>query len=547
MRTVAKKIDASVSSAPSSDWWRGAVLYQIYPRSFADANRDGIGDLTGAAEHLEYVASLGVDGIWLSPFFPSPMRDFGYDVSDYRGVDPIFGSLADFDGLLVRAHALGLKVIIDQVWSYTSLDHPWFAESRASRGNARADWYVWADARVDGSPPSNWRSWMGGPAWTWEPRRRQYYLHNFLPEMPDLNFHCPAVQEAILDVARFWLERGVDGFRLDTSNFYFHSRGLEDNPAQKGDYPAQMQRNVYNICQPENLVFLERVRTVLDGYRERMTVAEISSASSLERMVEYTCGTGRLHTAYSFLLLGERFDPAFISELMRPWQDKATGGSRSWPTWAFSNHDTVRVATRWAGPNADPARCQQLIALLACLRGTIVLYQGEELGLPESEIPLEQLQDPYGKANWPLNKGRDGCRTPMPWRAGAHAGGFTSGTPWLAFEARHRALAVDVQEARSDSTLNFTRRVLAHRRQHPELRLGSFEPLVADHDLLVAWRRLDGDASLVAFNLGPSRRTHDLPSRPGAAASSIAVGEAAIDGHRLVLGAWSGLIISERP
>ena len=273
-----------------TNWWRGAALYQIYPRSFADANGDGIGDLAGVTAHLDYVATLGVDGIWLSPFFPSPMRDFGYDVSDYRSVDRIFGTLADFDNLLARAHTLGLKVVIDQVWSHTAMEHPWFAESRASRQGPRADWYVWADACADGSPPNNWQSWMGGPAWTWEPRRRQYYLHNFLREMPDLNFHCLAVQDAILDVARFWLERGVDGFRLDTANYYFHSRGLEDNPPQAGETPVQMQRHINNICQPENLPFLERVRHTIDSFADRMLIAEIASANSLERMIEYTRG-----------------------------------------------------------------------------------------------------------------------------------------------------------------------------------------------------------------------------------------------------------------
>ena len=534
-------IDSGALDAKNREWWRGAVLYQIYPRSFADSNEDGIGDLAGVTTHLDYVKQLGVDGIWLSPFFPSPMHDFGYDVSDYRGVDRIFGTLADFDNLLARAHALGLKVLIDQVWSYTSVDHPWFTESRASGDNPRADWYVWADARPGGSPPNNWRSWMGGPAWTWEPRRRQYYLHNFLPEMPDLNFHCLAVQDAILDVARFWLDRGVDGFRLDTSNFYFHSRGLEDNPAQKGDYPAQMQRNIYNICQPENLTFLGRIREVLDTYGNRTTMAEISSANSLERMIQYTQGNARLHTAYSFLLLGERFDPGFIAGLMQPWQDENTGGSKSWPTWAFSNHDTVRVATRWVG-NADPQRCRQLIALLASLRGTIVLYQGEELGLPDSDIPFEKLQDPYGKANWPQVKGRDGCRTPMPWRADAHAGGFTNGTPWLAFEERHRMFAVNVQEAQEDSTLNFTRRLLAHRQSHPELRLGSFETLVADDTLLIFRRCLDDSTSLIAVNLGPMPRTHELPPNAATLRPSMVVGEVSIKGYRLVLGAWSALL-----
>ncbi len=523
----------------SSEWWRGATMYQIYPRSFADGNGDGIGDLPGITARLDYVASLGVDGIWLSPFFPSPMRDFGYDVRDHRGVDPIFGTLADFDTLVARAHTLGLKVVIDQVWSHTAMEHPWFRESRQSRDNSKADWYVWADARLDGSAPNNWQSWMGGAAWSWEPRRRQYYLHNFLREMPDLNFHCAAVQDEILDVARFWLDRGVDGFRLDTANLYFHSRGLEDNPPQSGESPVMMQRHIHNICQPENLVFLARLRRVLDAYDARMSVAEIGSADNLGRMIEYTQGHERLHTAYSFLLLGDRHDPTYINELMAPWQRGP--GVDAWPSWAFSNHDVPRVATRWA--DAEPARCRQLIALLSSLRGTLFLYQGEELGLTQSEIPFENLQDPFGKANWPINKGRDGCRTPMPWQATAHAAGFTKGTPWLPLDETHRARAIDMQQADPDSTLNFTRRVLAFRRAHPAMRLGNFEALSANEEVLVVLRQHDGDAVLAAFNLGPESRQVQLPHVLAVSGEALKVGDAMLCGRALHLAPWASLMV----
>ncbi|MEI6107634.1 MAG: alpha-amylase family glycosyl hydrolase [Opitutae bacterium] len=491
--------------AHSPEWWRGAALYQIYPRSFADSNGDGIGDLPGISAHLDYVSSLGVDGLWLSPFFPSPMRDFGYDVSDHCGVDPMFGTLADFDVLLAAAHARGLKVVIDQVWSHTALEHPWFLESREDRHNARADWYVWAEAKPDGSAPNNWQSWMGGPAWTWEPRRGQYYLHNFLREMPDLNFHCPAVQEAILAVARFWLDRGVDGFRLDTANYYFHNRALPDNPAQtparRGDSPVMMMRHIHNICQPENIAFLEKLRSVLDAYPGRMTVAEIGSADdNLARMIEYTRGHNRLHTAYSFQLLNERHDPDFIVENMAPWQEG--DGAAAWPSWAFSNHDTPRVASRWGGPNADPASSQLWLTLLACLRGTIFLFQGEELGLPQADIALADMQDPFGKANWPRNKGRDGCRTPMPWSAGLPGAGFTTGHPWLPIAPAHRPLAVDRQEAEAASSLQLTRRLLALRHAHPALRWGSFEPLITNESVLYVRRQHGEDVVLVAFNFG---------------------------------------------
>ncbi len=530
-------------SLPDNDWWRGAAIYQIYPRSFADSNGDGIGDLPGITARLPYVARLGVDGLWLSPFFPSPMRDFGYDVSDHCGVDPMFGTLADFDALLQRAHELGLKVLIDQVWSHTALEHPWFQHSRGSRDNPRADWYVWADARPDGSPPSNWQSWMGGPCWTWEPRRRQYYLHNFLPQMPDLNLHHPAVQDAILDVARFWLDRGVDGFRLDTANYYCHDRSFKDNPPQpperRGDLPAAMQQHLHNICQPETLPFLQRVRALLDGYGGRMTVAEIGSANNLERMVEYTRGSERLHTAYSFMLLGAAPTPRQLAQMMAPWQQGE--GATAWPSWALSNHDAPRVATRWA--QGDPRRAQQLLVLLACLRGTVFLYQGEELGLPQSELAFEDLQDPYGKAHWPRDPGRDGCRTPMPWQADAPHAGFGSARPWLPADPAHRALAVDRQEADPASTLHLARRVLALRRAHPALRLGAFETLHADDALLVIRREHRGSAVLAAFNLGAEAAGHALPEPWPASDTALVLNGARVEGRRLYLPPAAALVL----
>jgi alpha-glucosidase len=519
----------------SSPWWRGAALYQIYPRSFADSNGDGIGDLRGVTERLGHVASLGVDGIWLSPFFTSPMRDFGYDVSDYCGVDPMFGTLADFDALLAHAHALGLKVLIDQVWSHTALEHPWFQESRQSRDNPKADWYVWADAKPDGSPPSNWQSWMGCPTWTWEPRRRQYYLHNFLPQMPDLNFHNRQVQDAALDIGRFWLDRGVDGFRLDTANYYCHDAAFTDNPPQppdkRGDIPAAMQQHLHDVCQPETPLFMERVRAMLDEYDGRMTVAEIGSQNNLERMIEYTRGHDRLHTAYSFLLLGSQPTAAAIAAMMAPWQQGV--GATAWPSWALSNHDTPRVATRWA--RGDAARTQQLLVLLACLRGTLFIYQGEELGLPQSKVAFEDLQDPFGKAHWPRDQGRDGCRTPMPWAADAPAAGFTTGRPWLPADLMHRALAVDCQEADAHSTLNLTRRVLAMRRGHAALRIGSFETLHADDTVLVLQRQCDDDAVLAAFNLGTEPATFELPQPPRPAGEALALNGAQLEGRHLHL------------
>jgi alpha-glucosidase len=528
----------------SDSWWRGAAIYQVYPRSFADSTGDGLGDLPGLSARLDYIASLGVDGLWICPFFPSPMRDFGYDVSDYTDVDPRFGTLADFDALLARAHALGLKVIIDQVWSHTAIEHPWFEESRQSRDNAKADWYVWADAKDDGSPPTNWQSWMGCATWTWEPRRTQYYLHNFLPQMPDLNFHNREVQDAILDVGRFWLERGVDGFRLDTANYYCHDLQLRDNPPKpaekRGDLPAAMQKHIYNICQPQTLDFLARIRALTDSYEARFTVAEIGSANNLPRMIEYTQGTQRLHTAYSFLLLGDALSADALDQVMAPWQHG--DGATAWPSWAMSNHDSPRIASRWA--HGDATRIRQLLALLLTLRGTVFLYQGEELGLTESDIRFEQLQDPYGKAHWPRNKGRDGCRTPMPWLRDAPFAGFSTVEPWLPVNPAHQLHAVDVQETDLDSCLNLTRRLLAMRRVNSALRLGSYQTLHADDHVLLVLRRNHDNAVLIAFNLSDQTRSltvlesftanHDL---------AVTVGDVTLHGQALELAPWSALIM----
>jgi alpha-glucosidase len=494
-----------------------------------DSDGDGIGDLRGLTARLDYIADLGVDGLWISPFFPSPMRDFGYDVSDHCGVDPRFGTLADVDALLARAHALGLKVLIDQVWSHTAAEHAWFVESRSSRDNPKADWYVWADAKPDGSVPNNWQSWMGGPAWRWEPRRRQYHLHNFLPQMPDLNFHCAAVQEAILEIARFWLDRGVDGFRLDTANLYFHDRLLRDNPPlppeRAGESPVLMQRHLHNADQPETLAFLERLRAAMDtyGHGERMAVGEIGGVDGLRTMQDYTSGDRRLHTAYSFGFLGARPDAAAVAAQLLPWQD-----SDGWPSWAFSNHDAPRVASRWGADavrgfdfgtqslpvnDADAIAPETWMALLLCLRGTIFLYQGEELGLTQSAIPFEQMQDPFGIANWPLNPGRDGCRTPMPWLAWAPNAGFSTGAPWLPVDPAHVPLAVDRQQADARSMLHTTRRLIALRRPHPALRIGDLDILQTAGATLLLRRRCPEETLWAAFNLSAHGQTMSIPER----------------------------------
>ncbi|WP_409461061.1 alpha-glucosidase [Stenotrophomonas maltophilia] len=497
-------------------WWRGAVIYQIYPRSFLDANGDGVGDLPGIIERLDYIAALGVDAIWISPFFKSPMADFGYDIADYRDVDPLFGTLDDFDRLLAKAHGLGLKVMIDQVLSHTSIEHAWFRESRQDRHNPKADWYVWADPREDGTPPNNWLSLFGGCAWQWEPRREQYYLHNFLVDQPDLNFHHPAVQQATLDNVRFWLDRGVDGFRLDAINFCFHDAQLRDNPPKPAekrvgrgfspDNPYAYQYHYYNNTQPENLPFLERLRALLDQYPGAVSLGEISSEDSLATTAEYT-RDGRLHMGYSFELLVDDYSAAYIRDTVSRLEAAMTEG---WPCWAVSNHDVERAVSRWGGHPADPRLARMLVALLCSLRGSVCLYQGEELGLAEAEVPFEALQDPYGITFWPNFKGRDGCRTPLPWTE-APLAGFTSGQPWLPIPAEHRATAVSVQEAAPASVLSAFRAFLAWRATQPALQHGSIRFVESAEPVLLFERMLADETLLLAFNLSAEAVSHPLP------------------------------------
>ncbi len=503
--------------AVDEDWWRGAVIYQIYPRSFQDSNGDGVGDLAGIIHRLSHVAELGADAIWISPFFRSPMLDFGYDVSDYRDVDPIFGTLGDFEALVQRAHELGLKVLIDLVLSHTSEEHPWFKEARSSRDNAKADWYVWADAKPDGTPPNNWLSIFGGPAWEWDGERMQYYLHNFLAEQPDLNFHCPEVRDELLEVARFWLDRGVDGFRLDTVNFYFHDKQLRDNPPiSKENWndktapsvnPYNFQDHLHDKTQPENLEFLKKLRKVLDEYPGMTTVGEVGeSQRGAEVQAAYTSGGDKLHMCYDFDFLSNQPPTGtFIASVL----EKANATLRDgWACWAFSNHDVVRHPSRW---NFDEEAKRVYAGVLLSARGSACLYQGEELGLTEAYVAFEELQDPYGKRFWPKFKGRDGCRTPMPWIRDHQYGGFTDGKPWLPVAMEHLERAVGVQHADPESTLAFYRRMIAFRKSHPALSKGSLEIVGAEDAHLSFIREHSGARIFCAFNLSGLAQKITLP------------------------------------
>ncbi len=504
-------------NASMTHWWKGAVIYQIYPRSMKDTNGDGIGDLPGIIEKLDYIADLGVDAIWISPFFKSPMKDFGYDISDYREIDPMFGTLDDFERLIEAAHRLGLRVIIDQVLSHTSEQHQWFQESCQSRNNAKSDWYVWAEPKPDGTPPNNWLSIFGGPAWQWEPRRQQYYLHNFLVSQPDLNFHNPEVRQASLDNLEFWLKKGVDGFRLDAINFCFHDIKLRDNPAKpenkrlgrgfSEDNPYAYQYHYFNNTQPENITFIEEIRSLLDRYPGSVGLGEISSEDSLATMAEYTEGDKRLHMGYSFELLTKDFSASYIRKTVQNLEKKLTN---AWPCWAISNHDVERVASRWNREVHSNEKSKLFTALLCCLRGSVCSYQGEELGLTEAEFEYKDLQDPYGIAFWPNYKGRDGCRTPMPWSSQERGLGFTSGKSWLPIPEEHLDKAVDIQEAQNNSVLKTFKSFIAWRKKIPALILGDIQFIETDEPLLVIKRSTNNRSIFLYFNLSEKAIQHNL-------------------------------------
>lgn len=486
----------------TSPWWRGAVVYQVYVRSFADGNGDGTGDFAGLISKLDYIASLGVDAIWLSPIHPSPNRDWGYDVSDYNTVHPEYGSDDDFQRLLEAAHARGLRIMTDEVLAHTSDEHPWFHESL--EGGDKAGWYVWARPKADGTAPNNWLSAFGGPAWSYHPARRQCYHHKFLRQQPKLNWHDSGAREAALKVLDLWLARGVDGFRLDVANAFLHDAALADNPAVPDEArtsrywtrAANMQIHQHDSNLEANLAVLDEIRRRVERVPGRFVMGEFSE--NPERSGAFAAPTIGLHSGYSFPLLeAHELGPEFVCahyELLARYPEH-------WPSIAFSNHDVIRTVTRFGGKAAPTALAQLLLALLLALRGTVLLYQGEELGLPEAELRRDQLKDPVGDLYYPIYRGRDGCRTPMPWDASAPNLGFTTGAPWLPLPPAHRSLAVSEQERDPNSTLAFARRLLAMRQQSAALRLGDLEILNADGPVLAFLRTHKDERVLCVFNM----------------------------------------------
>lgn len=488
----------------TAPWWQGAVVYQVYIRSFCDGNGDGQGDFAGLISKLDYIRKLGVDAIWLSPVHPSPNRDWGYDVSDYDGVHPDYGTLADFEALLAAAHARGLKIILDEVLCHTSDEHAWFKES-LDASSPRKDWFVWADPKPDGTVPNNWLAVFGGPGWAYRPERRQYYHHKFLRQQPKLNWTDPAAKQAALDVLTQWLARGVDGFRLDVANAYLHDATLADNPpipaAERGAYEwshaANMQRHFHDSNLVENRAELVDIRNTVDAFKDRFVFGEFSE--EFERSGAYLAPDEGLHAGYTFaLLIASKLAPSYIRKHFEGLNEHP----RHWPCISFSNHDVIRTVTRFGGgPEGDPELAKLLFALLCSLRGTTLIYQGEELGLPEVDLRRDQLKDPVGDLYYPIAKGRDGCRTPMPWDARAANLGFSTGTPWLPLGPAHKALAVSEQEGNADSPLEFARHFLNQRRTMNALRLGTLSFLDAERPVLAYIREHDGERTLCVFNM----------------------------------------------
>ena len=487
-------------------WWQHGIVYQIYPRSFQDSNGDGVGDLEGIRSRLDYLQWLGVDAIWISPFYPSPMADFGYDISDYRGVDPIFGTLEDFDRLVADAHERGLKVILDFVPNHSSSEHPWFRESRSSRHNPRRDWYIWRDPAPDGGPPNNWLANFGGSAWTFDDATGQYYYHAFLPEQPDLNWRNPDVREAMCDALRFWLDRGVDGFRVDVIWHLMKDEQFRDNPPNPGWHPGlpNIDRLLqhYSCDRPEIHDVVAQLRGVLDDYPERVLIGEIYLP--LERLVAYYGEQLEgAHLPFNFQLIFAAWNAREIARIVQDYEEALPEGG--WPNWVLSNHDQKRIASR-----VGVAEARVAAMLLLTLRGTPTLYYGSELGLEDVPVPPERVQDPWEKNEPGLGFGRDPARTPMPWDDSEGAG-FTTGLPWLPLNPDWRERNVAKMRSDPRSILALYRRLIDLRRSEATLNRGDYVHAHVEGELY-AYERRDGERRLlVGLNFGHRPQVLTLP------------------------------------
>ncbi len=477
------------------DWWRHAVIYEVYPRSFQDSNGDGVGDLDGIRRRLDYLKWLGVDAIWLAPFFPSPMHDFGYDVADHCNVDPVFGSLASFDHMLREAHQSGLKIIIDFVPNHTSSAHPWFRESARSRDNEKRDWYIWLDPAPDGGPPNNWLSHFGGGAWTWHEETGQYYHHAYLSQQPDLNWRNPHVREAMHEVLRFWLRRGVDGFRVDVMWHLAKDPTFRDNPPNPEwtDRDPEIERllPIYSADRPEVHEIIAGLRRVLEEFGDRLLIGEIYLP--LEKLLAYYGeGLSGAHLPFNFLLLNATWSASNIAAIVKSYEAALPAGAA--PNWVLGNHDRRRIAARIGEPQARVAAM-----LLLTLRGVPTLYYGDELGLAHVDIPPDQIRDPWARREPLIGVGRDPCRTPMQWDASPFAG-FSTHNPWLPVTPDYQTRNVGLMRRDDGSILSLYRRLLQYRRERVSLSAGDWSLLEQGREILVYERRTGSERTLVALN-----------------------------------------------
>jgi len=488
-------------------WWRDGVIYQIYPRSFADSNNDGIGDLPGIISKMDYLADLGVDALWLSPIYPSPDKDFGYDVADYFDIDPKYGTLADFDRLLQEAHKRHLHIILDLVLNHTSDQNKWFQESKSSRENPYRDWYIWRNVPQGKKQPNNWQSVFGGPGWQYDEKTSQAYFHMFVKEQPDLNWRNPEVYKKMLEVFSFWLERGVDGFRLDVFNEYYKDDQFRDNPPAFGIRPFDRQQHIYDVSRPEMFTALKDIRALLDSYPERYAVGETFLVNT-EQAANYI-GPDKLHAGFDFNFLSSPWNPKCFLSVINKWDSLLSADA--WPNYVLNNHDQPRSASRY-GQSEDDERLKVAAAFLLTLRGTPFLYYGEEIGMRDVHLRRGELQDPVGIRYWPVPVGRDGCRTPMQWNATENAG-FGTGKPWIRIHSNYTQRNVETQRKDPQSLFNFYKRLLAIRKLTRTLQQGAFVPLTYDPRRLLAYLRQDAEQTvLVVLNFG--RRKVRLATGP---------------------------------
>jgi alpha-glucosidase len=481
----------------TKDWWRHGIFYQIYPRSFQDSDGDGVGDIKGVITRLPYLKSLGINAVWLSPIFPSPMADFGYDISDYMGIDPLFGTMSEFDALAAAVHDNGLKIILDLVPNHTSDQHPWFVGSRSSRDNPKRDWYIWRDQKPDGGPPNNWLSEFGGSAWQYEDATGQYYYHAFLAAQPDLNWRNPAVREAIYDAMRFWLRKGVDGFRVDVIWHLIKDAQFRDNPPNphfvEGRPPHEKIVTQYSTDQREVHEVIAEMRGVIDEFNDRVLIGEVYLP--LQRLVAYYGNNlAGAQMPFNFALLSTLWSARSIERIIADYEHALPPGA--WPNWVLGNHDRPRIASR-VGQNQTRVAAM----LLLTLRGTPTLYYGDEIGMHQVFIAPDQVRDPFEKNVPGIGVGRDGCRTPMQWDATPHAG-FSTAITWLPVADDYVDRNVVNLEADAGSILNFYKALLALRQQHPQLVTGNYEPVAAQGDILLYRRTGEDGAVVVALNLG---------------------------------------------